>query len=31
MLEEVVKRYNIKEKSGNRTFELDIDVELKWL
>jgi ribonuclease HI len=29
-LEEVVKRYNIKGKSGNRTFELDYDVELKY-
>jgi hypothetical protein len=27
-LEEVVKRYNIKEKSGNSTFELDSEVEL---
>jgi hypothetical protein len=31
-LEEVVKRYNIKEKLGNRTIELDHDVEFKyWL
>ena len=29
-LEEVVKRYNIKEKSGNRTIELDHDVEFKY-
>ena len=28
-LEEVVKRYNTKGKSGNHTFELDSDVELK--
>ena len=31
-LEEVVKRYNIRRKSGNRTLELDHDVVLKyWL
>jgi len=31
-LQEVVQRHNIKEKSSNRTFELDYDVELKhWL
>jgi hypothetical protein len=31
-LEEVVKRYNIKEKLGNRAIELDYDVEFKyWL
>ena len=28
-LEEVVKRYDIKRRLGNRTFELDYDVELK--
>jgi hypothetical protein len=29
-LEEVVKRYKIKEKSGNRTMEMDHDVEFKY-
>jgi len=29
-LEEVVKRYNIKRRLGNRTFELDYDVGLKY-
>ena len=29
-LEEVVKRFNIKRSLGNRTFELDYDVELKY-
>ena len=29
-LEEMVKHYKIKEKLGNRTFELDSDVELKY-
>ena len=28
-LQEAVQRYNIKEKSSNRTFEFDYDVELK--
>ena len=29
-LEEAVKRYNIKRRFGDRTFELDYDVELKY-
>jgi len=29
-LEDIVKRYKIKENSGNRTIEMDHDVEFKY-